>query len=245
MIILNQMRNRNIIHPATVFFLLWWLVAILSWVGSVYSWYGVRNIISTEALRWFLRNTEENLMLSPALYIVIIFFMSIGLFLHSGLGDVLWRMLKRERKLSGKEKKSLVAVIMVVAMYFMGYALLAWGPWNIVRGVTGRYVDSPLHDGAFCILSIGIGIMSMVYGYSSDRYRNDKDVVRGMSYMFSHFPSYIVSLFFVIQFMAAFQYSGLPLCWGITDGLMDIIYWFCCLIPFLFCRNDRSSIKYN
>lgn len=121
---------------------------MLSWVGSIYAWNGVKNIISTEALRWFLRYTEENLMSSPALYIVIIFFMSVGLFTHSGLGGVLWRIVRRERKLSGKEKKSLVAAAFVSAAYFTAYALLAWGPWNIVRGVTGRYVDSPLHDGA-------------------------------------------------------------------------------------------------
>ena len=227
------MRNRNIIHPATVFFLLWWLVAVLSWVGSVYAWNGVKNIISTEALRWFLRYTEENLMSSPALYIVIIFFMSVGLFMHSGLGGVLWRIVRRERKLSGKEKKSLVAAAFVSAAYFSVYALLAWGPWNIVRGVTGRYVDSPLHDGAPCILSIGIGLASMVYGYNSDHYRSDTDVVKGMSYMFSRFAPFMVSLFFVIQFMAALNYSGLPVCMGIDGVTMDWIYRICCLLPFI------------
>lgn len=123
------------------------------------------------------------------------FFMSVGLFLHSGLGGLIWRMVRRERKMSGKEKKSLVAAVMIAVAYFMVYALLAWGPWNIVRGVTGRYVDSPLHDGALCILAIGIGVTSMVYGYSADHYRSDTDVVKGMSYMFSRFPSYLVSLF--------------------------------------------------
>lgn len=213
---------------------------MLSWIGSVYAWYGVKNIISTEALRWFLRYTEENLMSSPAFYIVIIFFMSIGLFLHSGLGSVLWRMLKRGRKLSGKEKKSLVAAVFMGIMYFMLYSILAWGPWNIVRGVTGRYVDSPLHDGAFCILSIGVGLISIVYGYTADHYRNDTDIVRGMSYMFSHYSSYIVSLFFVIQFMVAFKYSGLPVCLGMSDCLIDIMYWLCCFIPVFLYRNIRS-----
>lgn len=225
------MKNKNIIHPATVFFLLWWFVAVLSWIGSVYAWDGIRNIISTEALRWFLRYTEEKLMSSPALYIVLLFFMSVGLFLHSGLGGLIWRMVRRERKMSGKEKKSLVAAVMIAVAYFMVYALLAWGPWNIVRGVTGRYVDSPLHDGALCILAIGIGITSMVYGYSADHYRSDTDVVKGMSYMFSRFPSYLVSLFFVIQFMVAFEYSGFPVCFGMTECLVDITYWICCLIP--------------
>lgn len=225
------MKNKNIIHPATVFFLLWWFVAVLSWIGSVYAWDGIRNIISTEALRWFLRYTEEKLMSSPALYIVFLFFMSVGLFLHSGLGALIWRMVRRERKMSGKEKKSLVAAVMIAVAYFMVYALLAWGPWNIVRGVTGRYVDSPLHDGALCILAIGIGVTSMVYGYSADHYRSDTDVVKGMSYMFSLFPSYLVSLFFVIQFMVAFEYSGFPVCFGMTECLVDITYWICCLIP--------------
>lgn len=224
------MKNKNIIHPATVFFLLWWFVAVLSWIGSVYAWDGIRNIISTEALRWFLRYTEEKLMSSPALYIVLLFFMSVGLFLHSGLGGLIWRMVRRERKMSGKEKKSLVAAVMIAVAYFMVYALLAWGPWNIVRGVTGRYVDSPLHDGALCILAIGIGVTSMVYGYSADHYRSDTDVVKGMSYMFSRFPSYLVSLFFVIQFMVAFEYSGFPVCFGMTECLVDITYWICCLI---------------
>lgn len=225
------MKNKNIIHPATVFFLLWWFVAVLSWIGSVYAWDGIRNIISTEALRWFLRYTEEKLMSSPALYLVLLFFMSVGLFLHSGLGGLIWRMVRRERKMSGKEKKSLVAAVMIAVAYFMVYALLAWGPWNIVRGVTGRYVDSPLHDGALCILAIGIGVTSMVYGYSADHYRSDTDVVKGMSYMFSRFPSYFVSLFFVIQFMVAFEYSGFPVCFGMTECLVDITYWICCLIP--------------
>ena len=234
------MKNKNIIHPATVFFLLWWFVAVLSWIGSVYAWDGIRNIISTEALRWFLRYTEEKLMSSPALYIVLLFFMSVGVFLHSGLGGLIWRMVRRERKMSGKEKKSLVAAVMIAVAYFMVYALLAWGPWNIVRGVTGRYVDSPLHDGALCILAIGIGVTSMVYGYSADHYRSDTDVVKGMSYMFSRFPSYLVSLFFVIQFMVAFEYSGFPVCFGMTECLVDITSWICCLIP-LFCEFYYKS----
>ena len=168
--------------------------------------------------------------------------MSVGLFVHSGLGGVFWRIVRRERKLSGKEKKSIVASLLVAAAYFMVYALLAWGPWNIVRGVTGRYVDSPLHDGAFCILSIGIGVTSMVYGYTADHYRTDTDIVRGMSYMFSHFPSYIVSLFFAIQFMAAFKYSGLPIYFGMSDSSIDLMYWICCLAPLW---AERDYPKYN
>lgn len=159
--------------------------------------------------------------------------MSVGLFMHSGLGAVLWRIVRRERKLSGKEKKSLVVSAFVSAAYFTAYALLAWGPWNIVRGVTGRYVDSPLHDGATCILSIGIGLASVIYGYNSDHYRSDTDIVKGMSYMFSRFAPFMVSLFFVVQFMAVFNYSGLPVCMGLDGVTMDWIYRICCLFPFI------------
>ena len=87
-----------------------------------------------------------------------------------------------------------------------------------------------------------LGVTSMVYGYTADHYRTDTDIVRGMSYMFSRFPSYIVSLFFAIQFMAAFKYSGLPIYFGMSDSSIDLMYWICCLAPLW---AERDYPKYN
>lgn len=232
------MKNRNNIHPATVFFILWWAIAILSWVGSIYSWNGVRSIISAEALRWLLRYTEEYVMSSPVLYGVIILFIGGGLFVDSGLKSAILRLLNRDRSLSGKERKSLMVSSAVALFYSSVFAVLLWGPWNIVRGVTGRFDDSPLHDGALYVLSLGVGLVSLVYAFSADYYRRDSDVVRGMSYLFSKHSSYLVSLFFAIQFMAAFRYTGLDKAAGLSDMAYQIMYYFCCIIP-IFCKRTK------
>lgn len=234
------MKNKNTIHSATLFFILWWVVAILSWVGSVYSWPGVKSLLSSEALRWLLRYTEESVMSSPFLYGVIIMFIGGGLFVHSGLKSVLVRLLKRDRALSGKERKSLLVSAIVALAYLSAFAVLLWGPWNIVRGVTGRFDDSPLHDGALFVMSLGIGTVSLAYAFSADYYRHDTDIVKGMSYLFSKYSSYFVSLFFVIQFMSAFHYTGFYRILGLTDVAFDVVYCICCIAP-LFCRQIKVS----
>lgn len=225
------MKNRKTLHPATVFFILWWTVAILSWVGSVYSWNGIENILSAEAMRWFLRYTENRIMQSPVLYGIILLFIGGGLFVHSGLKSVMVKVLKRDRKLSGKEKRSLLVSAVVAVAYAAVFLLLLWGPWNIVRGVTGRFNDSPLHDGAMYILFLGVGLVSIVYAFTADHYRRDTDIVAGMSYMFSRYSSYLISLFFAIQFMTAFGYSGFPKLLCMSDTVFDIVYFACCLLP--------------
>lgn len=51
--------NRHFLHPATLFFLLTLVVALLSWVGSIYGWSGVQSLLSAEGLRWQLRNVGD------------------------------------------------------------------------------------------------------------------------------------------------------------------------------------------
>ncbi|MDY3267977.1 MAG: hypothetical protein SOX26_10830 [Phocaeicola sp.] len=52
--------RKRFMHPATMFFLLGIAVVLLSWVGSVYNWNGVQNLLSTEAMRWILRYSSNH-----------------------------------------------------------------------------------------------------------------------------------------------------------------------------------------
>ena len=54
--------NRHFLHPATLFFLLTLVVALLSWVGSIYGWSGVQSLLSAEGLRWQLRNVGDGFL---------------------------------------------------------------------------------------------------------------------------------------------------------------------------------------
>ena len=57
--------NRHFLHPATLFFLLTLVVALLSWVGSIYGWSGVQSLLSAEGLRWQLRNVGDGFFSAP------------------------------------------------------------------------------------------------------------------------------------------------------------------------------------
>ena len=122
----------------------------------------------------------------------------------------------------------------------MLWLFLAFGPLNVVRSATGTLADSPLSDGICYVVSLGLGLMGAVYGFVTDFYRNDADVVRGMSGLFRILPEYFVTLFFVIQFFAVFQHSGLYLFLALPASIWKGIYYVCCLFPLWYGRPHRT-----
>lgn len=231
------MKNKSYVHPATLFFLLSIAVTICSWVGSGYGWRGVQNLLSVDGLRWMLRHAEDNLMDSPALAIVCILFLGVGLVIHSGLADALHRLVSRDKILSRKQKRALSLSSLAAIVYVGCCCLLIWGPWGIVRSVTGMFEGSPLEDGMLVVISVGFGISGMIYGFAVDNYRKDKDVYQGMSSLFSKFGEYFVSLFFIEQFFASLEYSGLTLFAGISVEIVNLFYVLSCIYPIFICKK--------
>ena len=67
--------------------------------------------------------------------------------------------------------------------------------WGILRGVNGGLIRSPFIVGILFLLSLGIGLMGMVYGFASGRYRTDGDVIEGLTQ-----PMKLLGVYFVIAF---------------------------------------------
>lgn len=226
------MKNRTYIHPASFFILLSIAVTLCSWIGSGYGWYGVQNLLSVDALRWMLRHIEDNFMFSSALAMACMLFFGFGLVVHSGLGDALQRLVTREKILSRKQKRALAFSGLTAMIYVIICAVLVWGPWGFVRSVTGRFEGSPLDDGILVVISMGIGLCGIIYGFTVDNYRRDKDVYQGMSCLFSYFAEYFVSLFFIEQFFSLLGYSGLTVFASISEEIVSFLYVISCIIPF-------------
>ena len=47
--------------------------------------------------------------------------------------------------------------------------------------MNGGLIRSPFIEGILFLLSFGIGLMGMVYGFASGRYRTDGDVIEGLT----------------------------------------------------------------
>lgn len=223
------MKNRFMLHPATCFLLLFVFTALLSWTGSIYKWKGVRSLLSDEGLRWLLRTSFYDYILSPVFQAAVCLFFGVGLFLHSGLGNACCRIVTGKRKFSHKEKRGLVLAILTCAGYVGLCALLAFGPWNMVRSAIGTLADSPLSDGFWEVCALCIALPSVVYGFASDSYLNDRDVVDGMAYLYQRRAGYFIILFFITLFFSSLEFSGLIRYAALPDDVCRGAYLLCCL----------------
>lgn len=227
------MKSRHFPHPATCFFALTALAAFVSWMGSVYEWPGVRSLLGDEGLRWVLRTISAVYLHPPVLQVILILFLGLGLWQDSGLYKACKALCGRWGSLSRKEHRALVFSGIAFILYLGILLLLIFGPWGVACSVVGTFSGSPLADGFWCVLSLGIALPSIVYGVASDTYLNDRDVVRGMSGMFIRKSDCFVTLFFVLLFFSAMDYTGLIRYVGLTSGAWEWICWACCLILFL------------
>ena len=226
------MKNKTFLHPAVVFFFLTLLVAFFSWVGNIYGWTGVQSLFGAEGLRWFFRSVKDNFLQSPVLGDVLILLPSLGLFLHTGLGNIIRCRLALKNNFSRKEKRACTAAVVALVLYIITVSLLAWGP--VLRNVTGSLFHSPFSEGFSFMLSLGIALVAIVYGYASDAYRTICNVVEGMAYGFKYFAGYLITLLFAMLFFNVFYYTGLASLWIKSPEVFNVLYATCCLLPLLY-----------
>lgn len=119
--------------------------------------------------------------------------------------------LAKGHPLSRKERRALRTSLLTG----MGYLVLTVGStyWmgGILRDINGGLARSPLMDGLLFLLSMGFGLMGAVYGFVSGRYRNDSDLIEGLSSPMPLLRDYFIIVFFAAQMVAIFGYSHLDL----------------------------------
>lgn len=121
-------------HPATLFFMMAALVALLSWWASaagleaIHPATGeavkVRNLLSADGIRWIYTNVEHNFVKFPPLGLVLVIMIGIGVAEGSGLFTVLVRQL-----VLGAPKKLITASIVAAGIFShlaseVGYVIL-------------------------------------------------------------------------------------------------------------------------
>lgn len=116
------------------------------------------------------------------------------------------------KQLSRKERRVMLTAIFVGLLYAVLVLWATFSSWGILRGVNGGLIRSPFIVGILFLLSFGIGLMGMVYGFASGRYRTDSDVIEGLTQPMKLLGVYFVIAFFASQMFACFEYSHLDKC---------------------------------
>lgn len=213
-----------------LFFLLTLVVALFSWIGSIYGVGEVQSLFSAEGIRWILRHVVSDYVQCPALGWILILFMGGGIVVRSGLYDILKRCCRKEKQLSRKERRALGTASVTLLVYAIGVVLSICMPGNFLLGVTGSWLHSPLAEGFVYILSVGVGLTGMVYGYVSDTFRSIMDVVQSMSSLIASRAFSFVTLFFVVQFFSSLSYTHLIEWMGISNDVVYMLYLVCCFL---------------
>ncbi len=114
-----------------------------------------------------------------------------------------------QKALSHKEKRALSISLTIGLIYLIIILLSTFSSFGILRGVSGNLMRSPFIMGILFLISLGLGLMGMVYGFSSNKYRSDSDVVQGLSQPIQLLGVYFVIAFFAAQMFACLEYSHL------------------------------------
>lgn len=84
------------------------------------------------------------------------------------------------KQLSRKERRAMIGAVSIGVIYTTVILWATFSSWGILRSVNGGLIRSPFIE-AFCFCFLfGIGLMGMVYGFASGRYRTDGDVIEGL-----------------------------------------------------------------
>lgn len=180
-------------------------------------------------------STEAARILDPGYYVLPTsnyFFMLASTFLIAILGTVITEKIVEPRlgtytgdvkaesmePLSAKEKKGLKAVLLV-SLGILVIVLLGLIPENgLLRGPEGSLLRSPLLKGFISVLFIVAAIIGIVYGAITGAFKNDGDVVKGMTASFKSLATFMVLVFFAAQFVAYFRWSNLGLIFAVKGA---------------------------
>ncbi len=120
--------------------------------------------------------------------------------------------------LSKTERKGLritgLTVLGILAIILIGII-----PENgFLRAQDGTILNSPVIKGVVAWLFILAGGAGVAYGLTTGKYKNDSDIVKGMTESIKTLSAYVVLVFFAAQFVAYFKWSNLGLIFAIKGA---------------------------
>ncbi len=155
--------------------------------------------------------------------------------------------------LTKKERKGIRASVYTL-LAIIAFILIGLIPENgLLRGEDGTILNSPVIKGVVAWLFILAGSMGIAYGIVTGKFKNDSDIVHGMTDSIKTLASYIVLVFFAAQFVAYFKWSNLGLIFAIKGagflvsldmGLIPLMIMFVILSAIINMFMGSASAKW-
>lgn len=164
---------KRILSIVTVTLLLaWCLLVLLSWLLSAMMVEGVRSMLTSEGIRWFLGHAADGLCQPLVVWLL--------------MGGMAWGCLSRSRLLAFDEKNiHRRAGLRVAALLLMlcvgGVLLLTAMPHAVLLSATGTLWHSPFSHALVPMLCFAITLCATGYGLVARTFTSVTDIVQALT----------------------------------------------------------------
>ena len=169
------------------------LLVILSWLLSATRLDGVRSLISSEGIRWFVGEFTYTLA-SPLLVWLLLVLVALGCLQRSGL---------MSRGRGYRDRVALRVSLSFMIIYVVIICLLTLMPHAILLSATGSLFPSAFSRALVPIICFGVGVLSISFGMVSGRLHTLTDILDALTFGLQQGAPLIILYIMFFQFYAS------------------------------------------
>lgn len=177
------------------------VLVIVSWLLSALRLEGVRSMLSSEGIRWFVGGFSD-IVASPLLAWLLLMLIACGSIQQSGVIP----LLGSKGKISFRDRLALRVASVFVLLYAIVICMLTIMPHAILLSVKGSLFPSAFSRSILPIICFGVTLFSIVFAMMSGHKKTGEDIIAILSYGIRQGASLVIIYIFAIQFYASLRF---------------------------------------
>ena len=177
------------------------VLVIVSWLLSAMRLEGVRSMLSSEGIRWFVGGFSD-IVANPLLAWLLLLLIAGGSLQQSGVTA----LFSHKGETSFRDRLALRVASVFLALYVIVICLLTLTPHAILLSVKGSLFPSAFSRSLLPIVCFGVTLFSVVYGMMSGHKKLGEDILGILTYGIRQGASLIIVYILAIQFYTSLRF---------------------------------------
>ncbi len=177
------------------------VLVLASWLLSATMAGNVRSLLGSEGVRWFFGGFTT-MLASPWLAWLVLLALAGGCLWHSGIASIRLPL----SSLPYRQRVALRTALVLMVIYVAAVLALTVVPHAVLLSATGRLFPSPFSRAFVPIVSFGVLLVSVSYGWASGTFRSFASIVSAMSAGIAAAAPLFVLYVVVVQFCESLRF---------------------------------------
>ena len=178
------------------------MLVLVSWLLSATIADGVRSLLSSEGIRWFV-GSFVSMLSTPWLVWLVLLAMAGGCAWQSGVSSV---FVVPPPPRNYRQRIALRITLVFLILYIAAVLLLTAVPHAVLLSATGGLLPSPFSRAIVPIAAFGLLLMSVVYGWLSGRFTSVADILASLSFGIGRAAPLFILYVLVVQFFESLRF---------------------------------------